>query len=149
MQTTERNPGYFQLTGSYVTPDGQRIKVDLGGATVTGTFGSMENNTENVVLQSGATVAGNGTPYTVGAKKTLTLAITGTSTSFIIVFEEGDADGNYTPCMGVRRSDLSTGTQSTATGEVWQFDFVGAYTFRARISAIGNGNVTAKGKAVA
>ncbi|CAM4186587.1 hypothetical protein L1N85_11445 [Paenibacillus alkaliterrae] len=100
-----------------------------------------------VVLQNAAIATGNGTPFTVDTFRTLVIKISGTSTSRTIAFEEGDADGNYTPIRGFRRSDNIADNQSTGTNEVWQFDIIGAKTIRARISAVAGGNVTIKGNA--
>ncbi len=112
-------------------------KVINNGSTVT-----------DIVFQSAVSAIGDGTPLTVSGVKNLTISITGTSTSRTIIFEEGDIDGNYTIIKGARRADLTLATQTTTTAEVWQFEVVGAHTFRTRISAIAGGTVTVKGKAV-
>lgn len=109
---------------------------------------SAGSQIQNMTLQN-ATVAGNGTVFTVGSTKTLTISISGTSTSRTVVFEASDVDGNFTPFQGVRLSDLEMGVQTTGTNEKWQFEVTGITSFRARISAVAGGNVVVKGTAVA
>lgn len=122
------------------------IKTNGKGALLTQDSGTP---IENITLQSAATAAGNGTVFNVGTFKTLTLSITGTSTSRTIVFEVADTDGNYTPIQGVKLNDFAMGTQTTGTGEKWTFEVTGVTTFRARVTAVAGGNVTVKGTAVA
>lgn len=109
---------------------------------------SAGSQIQNMTLQN-ATTAGNGTAFTVGSNKTLTISISGTSTSRTVVFEASDVDGNFTPFQGVRLSDLEMGIQTTGTNEKWQFEVTGITSFRARVSAIAGGNVVVKGTAVA
>lgn len=109
---------------------------------------SAGSQMQNTTLQN-ATSTGNGTVFTVGSFKTLTISISGTSTSRTVLFEAADMDGNFTPFQGVRLSDLEMGVQTTGTNEKWQFEITGVTSFRARISAIAGGNVVVKGTAVA
>ena len=103
---------------------------------------------QDVVLQLDATAVGTGTPFEVGAAKTLTLEITGTSTSRTIVFEAASVSGAFYSIQGVKTSDFSMATQTTGKDEVWSFDVTGQVTFRARVSTVAGGNVSVKGKAV-
>jgi len=103
---------------------------------------------QDVVLQADVTAVGNGTPFQVGAAKTLTLEITGTATSSTIVFEAASVSGAFYAIQGVKTSDFSMATQTTGKNEVWSFDVTGQVTFRARVSAVAGGNVSVKGKAV-
>ncbi|MEF3310819.1 hypothetical protein PV433_18200 [Paenibacillus sp. GYB004] len=103
---------------------------------------------EDVVLHDASTAAGDGTALAVGAYRTLTLEITGTSTSRTIHFEGASVGGTYYPLKGIRLSDLAMGTQTTSSGEVWQFEVTGLVTFRARISSISGGSISVKGRAV-
>lgn len=102
-----------------------------------------------VTLQDAVSAIGNGNPFSVGSFHTITLEIFGTSTSRTIVFEGCGSSGTFYPIQGVKLNDLSTGSQTTGTGEIWQFDITGLEVFRARVSAVSGGNVTVKGKAVA
>ena len=102
----------------------------------------------NVTLQNNATANGNGTPFTVGSYKTLTVEVTGTSASRTVVFEAQSTSGAWYPIQGVKLQDFSMATQTTGNGEVWQFDITGLAAFRARVSAIAGGNVSVRGKAV-
>lgn len=110
---------------------------------------SMGSGVTDVTLQNAASATGNGTALTVGGTKTLTVEVSGTSTSQTIVFEGASVGGTYYAIQGVKLQDLSTATQTTGKGEIWQFDVTGLVNFRARISAIAGGTITVKGKAVA
>lgn len=109
----------------------------------------VRTDTINVTLQEIATSTGNGTAFAVEAFKTLTIEISGTSTSRTIHFEGSSVGGTYYPIMGARLSDLETNIQTTGTGEVWQFNITGLVNFRVRLSAVDGGNVSVKGRAVA
>jgi hypothetical protein len=103
----------------------------------------------DVELQDAASIIGNGNQFEVGSFKTITIEISGTSTSRTVIFEGSSVSGTYYAIQGVRLSDLTTANQTTGTGELWQFDVTALSNFRARISSITGGNVTIKGKAVA
>lgn len=139
-----------QLMGSYVTEDGQRLKIDLGGATLEGvTLGDQKAATIAHSFHDAATVAADGAPFDVLAYKTLTVEIYGTSTSRTVVFIGIGPSGTQRPIMGVRLSDFSTGTSTTGTGEFWQFDITGLSQVIMDLTAVSGGNVSVKGKAVA
>ncbi|RKN84118.1 hypothetical protein [Paenibacillus ginsengarvi] len=106
------------------------------------------SKTVDLTFHDGAAAAGTGTIFNVGGCKTVTIEITGTSTSRKIVFEGASISGTYYPIMGVRLSDMFLGTQTTGINEVWQFDATGLVNFRARLSDVAGGNVTVKGRAV-
>lgn len=99
-------------------------------------------------FHNAATQAANGNALTVGEYKTLTVKITGTSSSRTITFYAKDPDGNLTALMGVRLSDLATGTSTTGTGEYWQFDVTGVEAVVMDLTAVAGGNVSVTGKAV-
>lgn len=103
----------------------------------------------DVTLQNAATATGNGTALAVGGLRTVTVEVTGTSTSRTIIFEGASVSGVYYAMMGVKLADFSTATQTTTNNEVWQFDVTGLVNFRTRISAVAGGNVSVKGKVVA
>lgn len=104
---------------------------------------------QDVTLQNAATATGNGTALDVKGLKTLTVEVSGTSTSRTVIFEGASVSGTYYPITGVKLSDYTSATQTTGTGEVWQFDITGLVNVRARVSAVAGGNVSVKGKAVA
>jgi hypothetical protein len=112
-------------------------KVTIAGSSVT-----------DVVLQDTATAIGNGTPFTVGSNKTLTIEINGTSTSNTIVFEGSSISGTYYAIQGVKLLDYTMASQTTGINELWTFDLTGLSSFRARISNVSGGSVSVKGKAV-
>jgi len=117
-----------------------RMKVD---AQLTGSL------TTDITFHEDATVAADGTIFTIDGHKTLTVEIYGTSTSRTIEFKGRCVSGIDRPIMGVRLSDLSTTISTTGTGEIWQFDITGLTSVLMDMSAIAGGNVTVKGKAVA
>jgi hypothetical protein len=143
---------YNTSTDSYEPMQGsdgaQHVKI-IGGSTINATLGDQQAKTVDVTLQNAVTSNGVGTPFSVAAYKTLTIEITGTSTSRTIAFEGSSVSGAYYPIQGVRLSDLSFGTSTTGNSEVWQFDITGLTNFRANLTAVTGGNVSVKGKAVA
>ena len=101
-----------------------------------------------VTLQDAATAVSNGTNFAVSTNKTITVEITGTSTSRTVIFEGSSVGGSFFRIQGARLSDLVIDSQTTGSGEVWQFEVTGLVNFRARISAIAGGNVSVKGRAL-
>lgn len=108
----------------------------------------------DVTLQNAATAAGNGTPFApTDGNYALTFEVTGTSTSRTIIFELAGPSGVYIPVTAFNVADptkfgaQTTGGSSTAP-ESWQVEVPAGYSFRTRISAVADGNVTIKGKAV-
>lgn len=110
---------------------------------------NVQSNVQNVTLQSVATAVGNGTVLNIGGLKTLTIEISGTSTSRTVVFEAASESGTYFPIYGTNLQNQSFFTQTAGNNGVWRFDLTGLTTFRARISAVAGGDVTVTGKAVA
>lgn len=109
------------------------------------------SNVVDITFHNEATVAANGTVFTVDGYKTLTVEILGTVTSFTIVFTGEGASGAVIPLMGINLSDLSTAISTNTSGQLWQFDISGLTKVFMDLTAItaGTGNVTVKGKAVA
>lgn len=97
------------------------------------------------LLQNEQTQIANGDVIRLDVGNTLRVGISGTSTSFTIGFY-GNLDGTsqYYPIEGTKCNDSSVvGTTTSTLNEVWEFDISGWYLFQARITAIGNGNVSA------
>lgn len=154
MPQVDKALNYTSLFGQDV-PVPQHEKAD-GTMALTGEQNPLPvqmgaNNAEHT-FQNAVTTAGNGTAFgvTTASKsyKTITLEITGTSTSRTVVFEGSSVSGAWYPIQGVKLSDLSMGTQTTGKDEVWQFEVTGLAAFRTRVSAVAGGNVTVKGKVV-
>ncbi len=117
-----------------------------GAVTISGSLASLHTFHDAIVA------AADGTPFTVAGYKTLTVYISGTSTSRTIEFKclpPGAAAGDYRSLMGVRLSDFATATSATGNNEVWQFDITGLTEVLMDCSAVAGGNVTVKGRAVA
>lgn len=105
--------------------------------------------TKSVTFHDGATVAADGETFEVGAYKTLTVEIYGTSTTRTVAFIGIGPSGSQRTIMGVKLSDLTTGTSTTGTGELWQFDITGLTTVIMDLTAVAGGNVSVKGMVVA
>lgn len=141
METGDFEIGAVEIKNS---TDDTRATVGANGLYV-----DSQNRTVAVTFQSAATSTGNGTAFEVGAYRTLTVKITGTSSTRTVTFYAKDTDGNLTALMGVRLSDFATGTSTTGTGEYWQFDITGIYSIVMDLTAVAGGNVSVKGRAVA
>lgn len=108
----------------------------------------VSKDNRDVILHSGSTATGTGNVFEVGDANELKIKVKGTATTFEVVFEEGDEDGDYTPIFGVRRSDAKVSTKSTELNDVFIFDVSGAKTFRARLAVITgpSANIKVKGR---
>jgi hypothetical protein len=95
-------------------------------------------------------VAGNGNFLEVKYFKTLTVEIYGSAenTARTVTFY-GKGPGKTLRAMkGLKVSDWTTGTSTTGTGEIWQFDITGLNQVIMGLTAITGGTVTVKGRAV-
>lgn len=101
-----------------------------------------------VTLHNAATAITTGTALKIGAEKTITLEIFGTSSARTVIFEAAGASGVFRPISGIKLSDLTTRSQTTNTDELWQFDITGLHQFRANLTAVSGGNVSVKGKVI-
>ena len=104
---------------------------------------------EEVTFHNAATVAAQGTALTVGGHKTLTVEITGTSTSRTIAFQGAGPSGTYRAIAGVRLADLAVATTTSVSDAIWQFDVTGLVTVIMNLTEVSGGNVTVRGRAVA
>lgn len=105
--------------------------------------------TTAVTLQPASTAIGAGNAFTVGGYRTLTLEVSGTSSSRTVVFQGIGPSGTAIAIMGTKLTDGTTGSQTTGTGELWRFDVTGLTSFQANLTAVSGGNVTISGVAVA
>jgi len=108
------------------------------------------NGVEDVVFHDEATVASNGDPLLVGAYKTLTIEIFGTSTGRTVSFYSKGPSGALVPLLGTRISaaPVLMAVSTTGTGETWQFDITGLENVIMDLTAITDNNVSIKGRAV-
>jgi hypothetical protein len=121
------------------------INIRSNGVKISGSL------VEDVTFHNAITTAADGTALTVGGLKTLTVYISGTSTSRTIEFKglpPGAVAGDYRPIMGVRMSDFATAISTTSNNEIWQFDITGLQEVIMDCSAVTGGNLTVKGRAV-
>jgi hypothetical protein len=103
----------------------------------------------NFTFHNAATAAADGNSFPVGRYRTLTVEIYGTSATRTVAFMGVGPSGAAYAISGVKLSDLTTGTTTTGTGELWQFDITGLSQVIMDLTAVAGGNVTVKGKAVA
>jgi hypothetical protein len=104
---------------------------------------------EDVTFHDAATVAADGTAFTVAGYKTLTVEITRSAGTSTVAFIGEGPSGADIALIGVNLSTFATGTSTTGTGELWQFDITGLTKVFMDLQAVSGGNVTVKGKAVA
>jgi hypothetical protein len=103
---------------------------------------------KDIIFQDTATTTGNGTAFEVGAYKTLTIEIYGTSSSRTVTFYGKSESGTLRAITGIKLSDFTTATSTTGTGELWQFDITGLKYVVIDLTAVAGGNVSVKGRAV-
>jgi hypothetical protein len=101
-----------------------------------------------VTFHDGATVAADGTAFTVGYHKTLVVEITRTAGSSTVAFMGEGPSGADIALMGVNLTTLGTAISTTGTGELWQFDITGLTKVFMGLTAVVTGPVTVKGRAV-
>jgi hypothetical protein len=106
-------------------------------------------STTDITFHDAAVAPVDGAVFDVGGNKTLTIEISGTSTSRTIAFIGRGPSGEDRYIAGVKLSDLSVATGSTGAGELWQFDITGLTSVLMKVPAVAGGNVTVKGRAVA
>ena len=104
-----------------------------------------------VVFHDASSAAKNGFQCPVDGYKTLTVEISGnaSNTARTVTFYGKSYSGTLRAIMGVKLSDLSTGTSTTGTGEIWQFDVSGLDYVIMDLTAITGGTVSIAGRAVA
>lgn len=103
---------------------------------------------EKVPFHEAATVPAQGKRFDVKGNKTLTVEIFGTATSASVSFKAVGMSGALRDLMGVKVSDLSSGT-SGGMNEIWQFDITGLETVVMDLTAVSGGDVSVIGRAVA
>ncbi len=112
---------------------------------------AVDRYTEDITFQDAADAPGNGNPYTIGGKSTISFTIYGTATSRTVVFEVQTHNSEWIEwtCFNPTLNILATNTIGTGT-EAWTVDnLTGFVAFRARIAAVSGGDVSIKGRAVA
>jgi hypothetical protein len=104
---------------------------------------------QDVVFHDAATAVSTGLSLDVYRLRTLTIEVSGTSATRTVAFKGIGPSGTAYAIAGVKLSDLTTGSTTTGTGELWQFDITGLTQVIMDLTAVAGGNVTVKGKAVA
>lgn len=128
---------WSQAAGNY-----KRLNVDAGDnllvkAVSSGTTVNILNAVSTTGVRS----------VDIPAGKTLTLEIYGTATASTLTFQTTMYSGTPRTIMGVRKSDLETGTSGTI-GEIWVFDITGLTTFGTNLTTVTGGNVSIRGAVV-
>ena len=102
----------------------------------------------NFVFHNASEESGTGTELSIQRDyMTANVEVSGTSTDYTISFEGKSIDGGsfYT----LKAMNLTTLTSSAEiTKGLWQVDLNGLIKFRVNLSAIVDGNITAKGRVV-
>lgn len=94
-------------------------------------------------LQDASTISGNGQEISVFEAEAVVLGVTGTSTSFLLRFQESLDGINFFDIEGFKRSDsLTSATTTSNLNESWEFDVSASSKFRTKLETISNGNVT-------
>jgi hypothetical protein len=103
----------------------------------------------NFIFQDKATTIGNGNTYVNSYDaETLQLEITGTATSFTVVFKEQTVSGNFYSTLVTNRQDYSIVNQTSLKDSTWEVSIKGLVGFRVIITAISGGNLTVSGRVV-
>jgi len=135
------------MADTYTIINGHSVKlIDNGDGTYS--FAALPQITTHT-FHNAATSTGNGTEFTVGNMKTLTIEIYGTSTSRTIEFYGKGDSGTLRSIKGINLSTFEAATSTTGTGELWQFDITGLISVVIKLAAVSGGDVTIKGRAVA
>ena len=105
---------------------------------------------EDITFHDAAIVVGDGLIFNIGGYKTLSIEITGTSTSRVVSFKCHGASGVERPISGVNLNGYDVNTTTSGTDELWYFDNIAGLTsIFMKLEAVDGGNVTVKGRAVA
>lgn len=94
-------------------------------------------------LHTAQTIPSVGDRISTAAADTLIVAITGTSTSFTLQFQ-GSLDGtNFFNIEANKCSDSTVlATSTSVVGDAWEIDVTAWSSFRANLTAIGNGYIS-------
>lgn len=108
------------------------------------------SETMEFIFHNAASVAANGNALKVDYWKKLLVEISGVAanTARTVTFYGKSLSGTLRAISGVKMSDLSTGANTTGTGELWQFDISGLEYVIMDLTSITGGTVTITGKAV-
>jgi hypothetical protein len=99
----------------------------------------------NHTFHDAATVAADGTDMDVAGLATVSVQISGTSTSRTVLFKSSVDNTNFLDIMGMDIATLSPSVSTTDTGKIFMFDVRGISKLRMDISAVAGGNITIKG----
>lgn len=95
------------------------------------------------VIQNKQTIVSVGDSVNLSNTDTLVISVSGTSTSFSIIFQGSLNTTDYFSIAGTKLLDNITSSATTSTmGEAWEFDVSALTRFQASIVAIANGNVS-------
>jgi hypothetical protein len=94
-------------------------------------------------LQNAQTTISTGDYINVTETDVMVISISGTSTSFTILFQASLDGVNYFNISGTKLSDPTVFSTTTSTiGEAWEFDVSAITSVKTNLTAIGNGNIT-------
>ncbi len=132
----------------YIFSNGIYVPISIANPLPTSVVRSLAND---ITFHDAATATADGTVHMVNGEKILLVEILSTATSFTIAFKGRGPTGADIALMGVNLSNFSTGTTTSTSGQLWQFDITGLTAVLMDLTAItaGAGSVTVKGRAVA
>lgn len=108
----------------------------------------MEIWSNKWLFQEDATTTGNGKIFYGNKNDTLTVFITGSSSSRIIYFEGMDDEGNWYSAPAFKMPDYTMASSTTGNNEAWEIDLSNWVAVRTRISTVSGGTVKITGRAV-
>ena len=150
-QSLKINVLYGEKTTFYVkSAIGGTVEIDFGSSGA----GSMSkiilngSSSIDITFHDATIEIATGDIFLVNGYKTMTVEISGTSTSRTIAFIGRGASEANRLITGVKLSNFAMATSTTGTGEIWQFDITGLTAMFMDLQAVAGGNVTVKGRAV-
>jgi hypothetical protein len=110
----------------------------------------MMNEVLDHIFHDAAAAASNGAFLEVKYFKTLTVEIYGSAENTVrtVTFYGKGPSKTLRALKGLKVSDWTSGTSTTGTGEIWQFDITGLNQVIMDLTSITGGTVTVKGRAV-
>lgn len=139
---------YLQIRASRITgqiPTSGSMTVYVYGG-IAPAYTNYKDDLKQHTFHSNVTVPGNGAPLDVKEYKTLTVEIYGNNTSRKLEFKGISYSGIPRPISGVCLTDLSTGSETSRTGEIWQFDITGLNQVLIVASVLDGGNLYVTGR---
>ena len=101
----------------------------------------MKIHNNNWIFQNNVTVASDGNILYGNTNDTVTVFITGNSTSRTIVFEGMDGEGNWWSMPAFKLPNYDLANQTTGNNESWELDLANYVAVKCRVSSVAGGYV--------